>query len=195
MSLNAMKLIVVTMLLAFSAGATAVAIFSGFAGAQFRPKTDMEISVSPRPVTPVEPLQRQEQIDTATIGVSSFSGSKPDVQAELTGWNDHWLINYFDESASGEGVASRRVPSPTEGLNLPVNSNVRLTLTSRDFVYMLSLPQISKTQIAVPGQSFALEFRTLTTGSFLLRGDHLCGPPRPTLSITANVGSTADLRN
>lgn len=190
-----MKLLAATLLLAFFAGAGSVAIFNWIAGDRVSSNTALKTPDPLRSLAMAEPLQQQEQNDTATIGESSFPGSKADVEAELIGSNDRWLVHYFDGAESGEKVKSDRASSQTEGMNLPVNSNVRLTLKSRDFIYMLALPQINKTQVAVPGHSFALEFRTLSPGSFFLRGKHLCGPPRPTLTITANVASTVNMKD
>ncbi len=182
-----MKLPVIAILSAFVFGAGSVTICSWFARAQFSPKLAPAFSGSTSSLVIAEPSQRHEQADTATLGESNPAATKANVEIELIGSNERWFVQYPDGSSANP--KSSRALSDAEELVLPVNSNVRLTLKSRDFVYMLSLPQLNKTQVAVPERSFLIEFRTLSSGTFLLRGSHFCGPPRPMLSIKARVSS------
>jgi heme/copper-type cytochrome/quinol oxidase subunit 2 len=116
----------------------------------------------------------------------------------LTGVNYHWEVRYPE-------LAGTAVPSSQQGsagsrkIHLPANTHVRIRLQSRDYVYLLKVPDAgdgagNKSQIAVPNLPFHLDFRTGPRGTILLTGDHLCGWPRPSLDLTAVVQSPQDFR-
>lgn len=138
-----------------------------------------------------ESVPAPDRNETTTYrDVTPTSSATERVEVELTGYQDRWRIRYrgpagrFDRSAdAGDAV-----------LRLPADSAVRLTLKSRDYVYMLSLPHINKSQVAVPDLEFRLEFRTRSPGVFFLRGDHACGPTRPQLTVAVRVEPRAEFQ-
>lgn len=103
---------------------------------------------------------------------------RPSVEVDLVGQEDRWLVR----RAGSPGTAGT-----VSVVHVPAESNVRLRLTSRDFVYMLTLPRINVSQIAVPGREFTLDFRSRAPGVFFLPGEHVCGPPIPTLTVAVHV--------
>jgi heme/copper-type cytochrome/quinol oxidase subunit 2 len=109
------------------------------------------------------------------------------VTVELTGHQDRWHVNYRGPGGTVWPAPDEVGPGGTTRLRLPADSDVRLVLTSRDLVYMLSLPRISKSQVAVPSREFPLEFRSQAPGVFALIGSHVCGPLKPTLHLTVFV--------
>jgi heme/copper-type cytochrome/quinol oxidase subunit 2 len=107
-------------------------------------------------------------------------------ELELTGWHNRWQVRYGGPGGQFDRAAEERAGAAPV-LRLPADTNVRLWLRSRDYVYLLSLPRLRQTQIAVPGQRFKVDFRVGAPGTFVLPGDHLCGPPQPALNLTAVV--------
>ena len=77
-------------------------------------------------------------------------------------------------------------------LHLPLDTRVRLSLTSEDYLYSLALPDWNLKEIAVPDLSFSLEFETDQIGRFELRGDQLCGFSHPNLMATVTVETSSD---
>ncbi len=131
----------------------------------------------------------REGDETATYDeVETMNSPFEGVEVELTGMQDRWQVRYWDR-------ASRQFLVPeaanqfddTTVVHLPANTVVRMSLKSLDFVYMLSLPRIHKSQIACPGRDFHVDFRLLSPGIFYLPGNHVCGPPKPLLTVTVQV--------
>jgi heme/copper-type cytochrome/quinol oxidase subunit 2 len=123
--------------------------------------------------------------DVAPAG-SPFTG----VEVELVGYEDRWQVGYRGPGGATVRPDLREVgrgPGGTTVVRLPADTDVRLNLTSRDFVYLLNLPRINKSQVAVPGREFRLEFRSRAPGVFVLAGGHLCGPAKPALDLTVYV--------
>jgi heme/copper-type cytochrome/quinol oxidase subunit 2 len=118
-----------------------------------------------------------------------FSGT----ELELTGWDNRWRVRYRGPGGQFDRVAEDR-PGAVRVLRLPADTNVRLWLRSRDYVYLLSLPRLHQTQIAVPGLRFKVDFRVGAPGTFVLPADHLCGPPQPALNLTAVVEPAPQFR-
>jgi heme/copper-type cytochrome/quinol oxidase subunit 2 len=112
------------------------------------------------------------------------------VELKLTACKDRWSVRYIDPVGQEVQRLAFDVTSKPEDnatVHLPANSVVRLNLRSCDFVYMLSLPQIHKSQIAVPDRNFRIDIRTLSPGMFFLPGGHVCGPPKPLLTLAVRV--------
>jgi hypothetical protein len=101
---------------------------------------------------------------------------------------------------SPDGRLDRIPPDPESAapeLHFPAHSHVRLILSSRDFVYLVSIEGMAdqanpSSQIAVPQQVYALDFHTGPEGHLLIRGDHLCGLPQPALNLCAIVENERD---
>jgi len=60
-------------------------------------------------------------------------------------------------------------------LYLPTNTDVQLRVTSEDYIYTLSLPAFGATEMAVPGLTHTLQFRTGGEGEYELPADPMCG--------------------
>ena len=76
-------------------------------------------------------------------------------------------------------------------LHLPLGVEVKLELTSRDYIYTLALPHLDLHQVAVPDLTFALAFTPRTTGAFAFVGDQMCGFEHESLNGRVVVESPA----
>lgn len=132
-------------------------------------------------------FEREASYEAAELSGEAFGG----VEVALTGDDNRWLVGYRGAVAG----TSELTADGTTAVRLPAGSHVRLTLTSRDYVYLLALPKINRSQVAVPGREFRLEFRTTEPGTFVLRGSHVCGPPSRALDVTVRVEPKQPERN
>ena len=60
-------------------------------------------------------------------------------------------------------------------LHLPLDSDIRLTVESDDFVYSFHVPELQLRHVAVPGLSYSLDFHTDRPGSYTAVMDPVCG--------------------
>lgn len=134
-----------------------------------------------------EGFEREANYEAVEASDLPFDGA----DIELTGDGNRWHVGYRGPSGKVRPTTDL-APDGTTAVRLPANSRVRLTLTSRDYVYMLALPKIDQSQVAVPGREFRLEFRTQAPGAFALRGSHVCGPPSRALDVTVRVEPKPD---
>ena len=77
-------------------------------------------------------------------------------------------------------------------LHLPAHTKTTIRLTSDDFIYTLSLPQIGEKEMAVPEMFFFITFKTDSVGTFDLLGDQLCGYAHRSLIANLIVQSRAN---
>jgi heme/copper-type cytochrome/quinol oxidase subunit 2 len=143
------------------------------------PTKNRAVTSSPTPADS-GPRPRDRKETTTYRAITPTVSPAARVEVELIGYRDRWQVRYRDRAADGEPDGAV--------VEVPAETDVRLTLKSRDYVYMLSMPHINESQVAVPGLEFHLGFRTLSPGVFFLHGDHLCGPTDPRLTVTVRVG-------
>jgi heme/copper-type cytochrome/quinol oxidase subunit 2 len=62
-------------------------------------------------------------------------------------------------------------------IHVPLGAVVTLTLESRDYVALFSIPSFGLREFASPGLPAKWEFRPDGAGSYEIRGDELCGLP------------------
>lgn len=60
-------------------------------------------------------------------------------------------------------------------LHVPVNQAIRLELTSEDFIYTFSAPELKLKEIAVPELVFTINYTPTKAGRYELKVDPLCG--------------------
>jgi len=90
----------------------------------------------------------------------------------VTGEDFRWHYRYpGDDGQLGTGDDVRA----TGDLHLPAHRRIFLRLTSEDYLYTFSLPELSKTEAAIPDLEMTLELATGAPGTFELRGDQFCG--------------------
>lgn len=150
---------------------------------------------SPPKVSP-----RSNPAEASAIGDDSrflpgWAPGSDTVELQLIGMNYEWVIRYPDPlGADGSSDERRLHAGISREIHLPANTDLRFHLESRDFVYLLTVPNPDgvpgrRSQIAVPHHLFTLDFNTGSARTLVLRGDHLCGLPRTSLDLTVIVQS------
>jgi len=104
---------------------------------------------------------------------------------EVTGEEYNWYFRY----PGRDGVLGTDDDQHSvQDLFLPENTNISLKLTSNDYVYTFALPDLDLREVAVPGLSFELQFRTNCGQTLQILGDQLCGFAHETLIGKAHIG-------
>ena len=108
---------------------------------------------------------------------------------EVTGSDYQWHLRY--PGADGrlgtpDDIHAVRHP------HVPVQTETRFRLNSRDYLYKFAVPRLNLKEIAVPDLTFTLEFVVDETGEIEFRGDQFCGYSHPELSGTLFVESPKD---
>ena len=91
---------------------------------------------------------------------------------EVTGDGFNWYFRY--PGPDGE-LGTKDDKYSTQDLYLPDNADVKLILQSKDYVYTFRIPALNQKEVAVPGLSFGLQFRTTDEQTVELLGDQFCG--------------------
>lgn len=90
----------------------------------------------------------------------------------LTGTDFRWQIT--DPGIDGQvGTADDLTTAPP--LRLIAGTRTRITLLSRDYLYMFSVPDADIRQIAVPDLRYSVEIHTGAARSTTFLGDQFCG--------------------
>jgi len=94
------------------------------------------------------------------------------VDVRLVAQNTSWHASYLFKEAKG----ATEVPTGRE-VHVPVGADVRLALTSRDYISDFTLPALGLRDFAAPELPSEFRFRADRTGRYDVRGDELCGLP------------------
>ncbi|MSR58620.1 MAG: hypothetical protein EXS05_13365 [Planctomycetaceae bacterium] len=79
-------------------------------------------------------------------------------------------------------------------LHLPSNIQARIILHSRDYIYTFELPEQHLKEIAVPEQTYVMEFNSGRPRVAAFRGDQFCGYSHHALSGNMVVEKWPDYR-
>ena len=82
-----------------------------------------------------------------------------------------WRFQYV----GNDGVWDSADDLHTNQLHLPLAHEINLELTSDDYIYTFSMPQLNLEEIAVPELTHRLKFQATQSGRFELLADPLCG--------------------
>ncbi|MDV6030411.1 MAG: hypothetical protein F9B45_09955 [Phycisphaera sp. RhM] len=82
----------------------------------------------------------------------------------------------------------------TRNLYSPANTQVRLNLTSRDFVYLVEIPEVGLYEVAAPELDFEARFETGESGVHSLLGSQMCGYDHSELIGEFVVQRTAEFK-
>ena len=114
------------------------------------------------------------------LAAAALSGcyTGPDVRVEtvevrLVAQDTSWHASYLIPAWHGSQTA---VPTGRE-VHVPLGAEVRLTLTSRDYVSDFTLPQLGLRDFAAPELPSEFRFHADRAGRYDVRGDELCGRP------------------
>jgi len=95
------------------------------------------------------------------------------VEVRLLAEGTSWRASYLLPQHGGPAIA---VPTERE-VHVPLGADVRLGLTSRDYIADFRLSGLGLRDFAAPGLPSEFHFRADHAGRYDLRGDELCGLP------------------
>ena len=95
------------------------------------------------------------------------------VDVRLVAQDTSWHATYVMPERHG---AARSVPTGRE-VHVPLGAEVRLALTSRDYISDFTLPQLGLRDFAAPDLPSEIHFRADRAGRYDMSGDELCGLP------------------
>ncbi|MDA1194870.1 MAG: hypothetical protein O2894_06765 [Planctomycetota bacterium] len=96
---------------------------------------------------------------------------------QVTGAAHGWLVRY----PGADGVLGTADDVNGErDLRVPMGVTTRVVLHSRDFVYVLQVPELALNQIAVPALEFDLTLTAAAEGTYPMAAAELCGFARGT---------------
>ena len=95
------------------------------------------------------------------------------VDVRLVAEDTSWQASYLLPARHGAPTA---VPTGRE-VHVPLGAEVRLALTSRDYISDFTLPQLGLRDFAAPELPSEFRFRADRAGRYDVRGDELCGRP------------------
>ena len=102
-----------------------------------------------------------------------------DVHVEAIAYQWNWDVNYPEHNVTAVTASDVNHPA-TEGLEgpvmvLPVDQDVYITVTSRDVIHALHVPDLGLKHDAVPGQRNTIMTHTLETGVYQGYCAEFCG--------------------
>ena len=95
------------------------------------------------------------------------------VEVRLVAEDTSWRASYLLPQRAGPPIA---VPTERE-VHVPLGADVRLGLTSRDYIADFRLSALGLRDFAAPELPSEFRFRADHAGRYDLRGDELCGLP------------------
>ena len=105
-------------------------------------------------------------------GCSAPSIRVDTVDVRLVAQDTSWHASYVIQQAR----RTTEVPTGRE-VHVPLGADVRLALSSRDYISDFRVPDLGLHDFAAPDLPSAFQFRAERAGRYLLRGDELCGLP------------------
>ena len=93
---------------------------------------------------------------------------------DVSGRNLGWSFRDYGSDMianTADDVVSDRV------LRVPLGTEVELRLTSKDYIYQFSVPNLNLSQVAVPELLFISRFRATEPATYDLPPGALCNPP------------------
>lgn len=95
------------------------------------------------------------------------------VDVRILAHDTSWEASYLVAAPQGAPV---EVPTGRE-VHLPVGASVTLSLASREFICIFSMPDLGLHDFAAPGLPADFHFKADSAGRHELRGDEMCGRP------------------
>jgi cytochrome c oxidase subunit 2 len=94
------------------------------------------------------------------------------VNVRLVAQDTSWHASYVLQAAQ----TLTELPTGRE-VHVPVGADVRLALTSRDYISDFKVPELGLRDFAAPDLPSEFHFRADRPGRYDVRGDELCGLP------------------
>lgn len=115
--------------------------------------------------------------------------SLKELDAEVVG-NDYRL--YFRYSGDDRVLHTEDDRYGTRNFYVPAGAAVRLRLNSRDYIYLVEVPEVGVYEVAAPDLDFDARFVAPPDGEHDLLGSQMCGYDHPELLGKLIVQSPAD---
>jgi cytochrome c oxidase subunit 2 len=94
------------------------------------------------------------------------------IDVRLVAQDTSWQASYvLDRSSRGAEVPTGRE------VHVPLGADVRLALSSRDYISDFRVPELGLRDFAAPDLPSEFRFRAERAGRYDVRGDELCGLP------------------
>ena len=94
------------------------------------------------------------------------------ISLRAVGRDFQWCFHHEIPTGSGEVT---RVVELGSRISVPPYTDVRLELSSEDYVYFLQVEQLDLKEVVVPGVSQTVFFQTPPTGELVLESGPMCG--------------------
>ncbi|WP_136602275.1 cytochrome c oxidase subunit II [Salinigranum halophilum] len=120
-------------------------------------------------------------ISPAAASQPAAETAEDPVEIEVVAYQWGWEFRY-----QGENVTTQKQ------LVLPVDRDVRVSLTTRDVIHSFYVPQLGLKQDVIPGQTTELRTRATETGEYTLYCAELCGVGHTRMHGTVAVLSQDD---
>lgn len=132
-------------------------------------------------------------VDFSLISVPSFFSSTETIQIQFTGEAQKWTFLYAGEDQQFNTQDDVKIQG-SQDLLIPASHPILIELKSKDYLYCLDIPELQKTQIAVPDMKFDLQLLVEEPNSFSLIPGSICGRINPALSRELIVVSNEEFK-
>jgi cytochrome c oxidase subunit 2 len=122
-------------------------------------------------------------ITPAAAGPTDTAAANPDVEIEVLAYQWGWEFHYPEANVTTQ-----------ERLVLPVDQNVRLTLTSTDVIHSIYVPEMGVKQDIYPQQESIALTNATATGRHRLYCAELCGSGHSRMHATVVVVNDSEYR-
>lgn len=102
-----------------------------------------------------------------------FLNASP-IQIEFLGENNTWSFRYPGTDDKLYTSDDLLVTENTD-LFFPANRRVEIIMKSKDLIYCLDIPELEKSQLAIPGRNFTLQFNARSSETLSLEPGSVCG--------------------
>lgn len=110
----------------------------------------------------------------------------------VTGSDYIWHVLYpgKDQILNTEDDIEGNLP-----IYLPSKTNVNILLNSTDYLYFFELEEFDQIGMAIPDQSYVVNFKTPKSGTFEIKGNQMCGYTHQSLFGDLKILSSSKFKN
>ena len=116
--------------------------------------------------------------------------SDPDLVIEVTGFQWQWQFHYVEEDITVTGL-----PGTPPVMVLPVDTTVRLVLTSPDVIHSFYVPDFLYKRDVIPGVENKVDVDVVDAGRYTGRCAEFCGLDHARMTFEVDAVTTDDFRD
>jgi cytochrome c oxidase subunit II len=116
--------------------------------------------------------------------------SDPDLVIEVTGFQWQWQFHYAEEDITVTGL-----PGKPPVMVLPVDTTVRLVLTSPDVIHSFYVPDFLYKRDVIPGVENKVDVDVVDVGRYTGRCAEFCGLDHARMTFEVDAVTTDDFRS